>query len=263
VSPSAATLLKSYFERKKKSRPGFSLRSFAKAMDLSPSFVSGLLSGKKPIPLSRIPQLSRLLDLDSLAITHLKRALAQEALQSQGHDLVAIAPEAATKKYKLGSKSQFSLLSPWYNVPIMDLTTCANFEKDPAWIARQLGLSRYQVEQALLQLTANGFLKETKKGFKKIEDKMRISSNESHVEIRKFHGHMIDRAKEELFAKTTKADFDRREITGITIAADPKNIEKARQRLVEALHEVAEILSEGELTELYQINAQLFSLLKK
>ena len=49
-------------------------------------------------------------------------------------------------------------------------------------------------------------------------------------------------------------------ITGITIATNPKQIEKAKEKLTIALHDIAEILSTGECTEVYQLNLQLFGI---
>ncbi|MBK7961068.1 MAG: DUF4423 domain-containing protein [Bdellovibrionales bacterium] len=145
---------------------------------------------------------------------------------------------------------------------ILDLCTCAHFQKDNDWIAKQLGITNYQVEFALNRLQALGVLVETQNGYKKVTSKMRLAYHESHSDIRKFHAQMIEKAQEELKNKASREDFEKREITRITIATNPKNVQRARLRLTEALHEVAEILSEGEATELYQINAQLFTLLK-
>lgn len=48
-------------------------------------------------------------------------------------------------------------------------------------------------------------------------------------------------------------------ITAISFVANPEHLAKAKQRLTEALHEIAEILTEGNCTEVYGLNAQLFS----
>lgn len=261
MNSSSSKLLKTYFERKKAARPGFTLRNFAKILKVAPSFASRLLTGQKAIPLSRLDELAEVLELDPTALRHLKRALVEETLKIHGLDVEELLDIQATKKYQLAPKSQFSVLNPWYHIAIMDLTTCSNFKKDNDWIAKRLKISKYQVEESIRLLIQQGLLSETKKGYTKVKEKIRLSLNESNIEIRKFHAQMIEKAKEELLKNTTKASFDRREISGITIAANPKNIAKARQRLVEALHEVAEIISEGECTDLFQLNTQLFSLL--
>ncbi len=262
MSTNAAQLLLTYFERKKKSRSGFSLRGFAKSMRMSPSFVSNILNGKKTIPLARLTEIGKILELDDVSLDRLKRALIEETFQEHGIDIEKTLQSSAVEKYELAPKSQFSVLTPWYNVAIMDLSTCVQFQKDPLWIAQQLQISKYQVEQSLKFLLSQGLLKETKNGYKKVTDKIRLSLNESHQEIRGYHAQMMEKAKAELLSKTSKKSFDRREISGITIASNPKNIAKARQRLIAALHDVGEILGQGECTDLFQINTQMFSLLK-
>jgi uncharacterized protein (TIGR02147 family) len=257
----SSELLRSYFDRKKNSRSGFSMRLFASSLGVAPSFASDILNGKKTIPLSRLSELKKVLELDELSLNLIKRALVEEALMEQGLDVEQTFKKQASRNYALSTKPNFSILTPWYNVAIMDLTTCDNFKKDPSWIAKRLGISKYQVEQSLNLLLSRGLLKESKGTYKKVNNKIRLALSESHEEIRKYHGQMIDKAKVELFSKTSKEAFELREIAGITIATNPKNISRARQRLVEAIHEVADILSEGECTDLYQINTQLFTLL--
>jgi uncharacterized protein (TIGR02147 family) len=262
MSASAAQVLKMYFDRKQAARPGFSMRTFAKDLKVTPSFVSECLSGKKSIPLARIPELIDILELDDVAAEHLKRALILENLSQYGLDLETLKEEKDVLKFQPVPKSQFTLLNPWYNIAIMDLTTCEGFKKDHEWIAKRLGLSRYQVEHSLNQLIASGLLQETEEGYKKIAEQIRLSINESHSEIRKYHASMIEKAKQELLTKTSKTAFDLREISGVTIAANPQQVAKARQILVDAIHEAATVLSQGPCTDLYQINIQLFSLLK-
>jgi uncharacterized protein (TIGR02147 family) len=265
VNQAACQLLTEFFEKKKASRVTFSLRSFAAAMKVSPSFASAMLQGKKPIPLARLDQIAKILELDLLALNQLRRSLAQQVLKEHNIsiDLEGPVVQKASKKYRSTPRSQFSILSSWYHVAILDLCTCAHFQKNNKWMAAQLGITPYQVEFALKRLLELGVLVETESGYKKVNSKIRLAYHESHSDIRRFHSQMIEKAQEELRSKTSIEDFQKREITGITIAANPKNVERARLKLIEALHEVAEILSEGETTDLYQINAQLFTLLKK
>ncbi len=135
----SARLLNAYFARKKKSRPGFSMRSFARLLKVSPSFVSGLLSGKKPIPISRLQELSHALDLDEIAASHLKEALVHDQLKTRGHEDHKV-EKRPSEIYTLIPKSQFSLLDPWYKIPLMDLTTCENFKKTLNGLQKSWGL---------------------------------------------------------------------------------------------------------------------------
>ena len=78
---------------------------------------------------------------------------------------------------------------------------------------------------------------------------LRLASAKSQPEIRNFHKQMLKRAEEEL-KKTSPEDFERRLITGITITADPDKIEVAKKMLSDALHEIANLLGEGEAESL-------------
>lgn len=71
---------------------------------------------------------------------------------------------------------------------------------------------------------------------------------------------MIEEAQKNLTIKTSKNDFERRLISGITVAVNPHKVEQCKKMLDETLHQVSLILSEGECTEVYQMNIQLFPL---
>lgn len=260
-----AEILKFHFDRKKETKPGFSLRVASKSMAISPSFFSAVMNGKKSLPNARVAEICKALDLDGAAAAELIDAVAREQIGSLGLDQPAASEikNESLRSFVQLANSKFSLLNPWYNIAILDLSTCDHFQKEPLWIAAQLGLSRYQVTESLRKLVEHGLLIETPSGFEKVDKKIRLALNSSHAEIRKFHLEMIKKAQSELLEKTTKQDFDLREISGITIAANPKNIARARQIILAAVHEAADVLAEGECTDLFQINTQLFSLLKR
>ena len=92
---------------------------------------------------------------------------------------------------------------------------------------------------------------------------MRFPTVKSLPKIRAYHKKMIQKAVHELDKKIDEKSFQKRLISGMCIAANPEKITQAKQILQAALHEVASVLSEGNCTELYHLNAQLFSLLEE
>ena len=80
----------------------------------------------------------------------------------------------------------------------------------------------------------------------------------SSSELRNFHEQMIQRSLRHLKLKTNEQHVNQRLISGITLAGNPKNLARAIAHLEKALHETAEILNEGDCTEVYQLNNQLF-----
>ncbi len=96
--------------------------------------------------------------------------------------------------------------------------------------------------ETLRQLVEQGFLTENENGYIKSLNKIRLALNQPHEGIRKFHTEMIEKAKTLL---KTEEGWQNREITGLTIAGNPENFERARLKLIEAFHEAANILSDG------------------
>ncbi|MNL22550.1 hypothetical protein D3C87_1439020 [compost metagenome] len=80
--------------------------------------------------------------------------------------------------------------------------------------------------------------------------------------IRGIHAQLIQLAMQKLMTETAQVNFDARLINGVMFAANPANLQRAKDRLNDAIYEAAEILAEGECTEVYQINLQLFPLTK-
>ena len=198
--------------------------------------------------------------MDKDASQHLENLIYLDLLEERGVELKISKRGEQFESYSAVSKQMSSVLLKWYNLAILDLTTCSNFRSDPGWIAKQFGISVEEVKEALRLLVDLGLLEKTKGSFKKTTLKIRFPASESMMNfIRKYHMEMIGRAAKTL-ERTSKEDFERRLITGITVAANPMQFAKARKRLNEALHEVADLLAEGECTEVYQINAQLFPL---
>lgn len=257
----ANEILKIHFKRKQEQNSAYSLRALARDLGVSPSFVSSLFQGKKKISKKIFFKLTASLEMDEYAVASLQQALNKEA--SPFASTLGIATESSTVKFKpIGKKRAMTLLHKWYYIAVLDLITCKNAKSEISWISRKLGLLSSEVEEALEVLSKLELIKKHNEKWVKVVTKLRIPTVHSQSEIRDFHRQMIEKALMELKFKHQQADFDRRLINGITLAINPQKIKKARQRINEALHEIAEELMDDDSTELYQINLQLFPLSK-
>lgn len=261
-------IIKKYFARKQKVNPKYSLRSFARDLDVNPGFVSRLLNGKQEIPLQRLDQIAKILEMDSLTSKELKKSMAATLLKDMGLDPSEIG------KSKVGSILQFddramtakemSVLSPWYNITILELVTCANFKMEAGWIAKRLNLTNEQVERSLSYLTENGYLQKDEEGqVTKTNKQLRLPTKLSVGIIRQFHKNMMEFAVKEMFQKTGDKDFTERLITSTSIAVNKENIPKAKERMLEMQIEIAEILRAGECTEVFDLTLALFPLTQR
>ena len=254
-------VLKQYFERKKVTRPKYSLRALARDIGVSPSFLSDILSGRKKIPKSRIGDFVKHLDMDEIGCLQLKKSLGgtdnnrkDEGLASDDKDFL--------RDYFLLPKNQYSLLRHWYYVVILDLTTMKGFKSDVDWISQKIGISKIETELAIETLLRLGVLKKNSGQLQKTNKKLRLPTKNSQSEVRQFHQQMIKKAYDELQKKTDEKSFNDRLMTGATVVTSPERVQATKEKLNQYLIELADDMSKSSDQEIYQVNFQLFPLIR-
>lgn len=265
-------ILKQAFDRKKEITPSCSLRWLSKKIGISHSYLSAVLNNKKPLPMKYFETLCDTLEMDSISKTCLKKAIVRNYVKNKKinsgndddyDDEFLGSSLKSVSEYQEFSSKDYSLHDRWYFLPLLDLTTCSMFESSPEWIAKKLGITKIQASEAIKILIREQYLQMENGKLVKASLKMRFPTTKTKKSIRKYHKSMIEKAIFELEYKTNQEDFDKRLISGISIAVNPKNLEKAKQIIQRAMHDAAAVLSEGECTQLYHLNVQLISLLKE
>lgn len=252
--------LKKYLAKKQRSSSGFSIRAMAKRLEVSPSFLSRVLSGKKRLPFSLLVELQSILEIEAEVFELLKEKYAENQTYKS---LVGTADlDSQLQSWELAEKPSFSVLRQWFYLPILECTTLKNYDGTLLMIAQRLGISEFAVQIAIKEMVALGLMKEKNGQYLKAKKKLRWGSSKTLNEIRSFHYQMMTKAQEELKTRTSEDDFSKRLITGITITASSKQIANAKKRLSEAIHEIANELVSANGDEVYHLSAQLFPLTK-
>ena len=258
-------LLKKAFESGKRSGLKLTLSELATRTGVSTGYMSKIFSGQKPLTPQLAESICSELRLDDLQKNQLINQLAQnlvekkfknknEGLKFKRGKTVQLLNDMVL----LGEESEW-LLSKWYRLPMLDLITCDNFQLNSKYISQRLGLPEGDVVECLRSLKFYKFLSEDKDGnLIKTFNKLRFPSKFSKGIVRNYHEMQMKRAIQSMQKNITLADFNGRLITSLTVATDKKSLEKVKDLLHHALYEAAEILNEGECTEVYQLNLQLF-----
>lgn len=247
----------------KKQNPRYSMRALARDLNVSVSFVSDLIKGKRQIPKQRVDDFKRVMKMDTVAQRLFDQSIKRAFLYKNAiSDEPMTSSEFKSKiiEYSEVQRKKSNIYNHWFNVALMDLLTCVNETMTPESMAKRLNVTPSQVKMSLSLLESEGFIMKTPNGWSKVDERIRFPTTYSIESIRGFHNQMIDLAKKQLLQETSTESFKNRLINGVTVAVNPKNLERAKARLNDALCEVAEILSEGDCTEVYQLNAQLFPL---
>lgn len=211
--------------RCKKNR-SYSLRAFARALDVESSSLSKILNGKRKITDASLSKLGE------------RIGLVPEVLDGYRSSLSASAPghEQQLKFQQMGMDA-FRVLSDWYHFAILELMHTISFEPNAKWVARALGLTVSEVNIAIGNLSRLGFIEITADG--KWIDKAGNNSIAGNYDIeaaqRKLQRQILEKAIEAL----EESPSEDRDNTAVTVAIQTRRLPEARKRITRFRREMA------------------------
>jgi uncharacterized protein (TIGR02147 family) len=232
--------LKEELVRRQTRNPRYSLRAFARALEISPSQLSQMLNGKRAITAKTLHRVC-----ESLCMSPLERKDMFERFtlsEAEAH------PEATTLM-----EDEFQFISEWYHFAILSLSELPSAKSDPAWIAKRLNIPAATAREALGRLRRLGILTEGPE-LKQARKALRVSAERPSIAIRKYHHQILDLANERL----ESVPMDRRDFSALTIAINPENLSKAKAMIEKFQDDLAAFLRRGPKIAVYQLACQLF-----
>lgn len=232
-----------------KKNQSYSLRSFAKSLNLSHAALSQILNKKRPLTQKMTTRLSIELGLDPQRFFVKKNI----SLTSEGTD---------TRDNIAMDMDEFEYISKWYYFAILELikiNSCDNRK----WFARVLSLSITEINIALDRLCRMNLIK--------IESSVIIDLSGGYTNS--LHHSVTNSAKksyqkellEKSIASIDEDLLDERSHSGVTMAISTKKIESAKMMINKFRRELMDYLEdevEGEVDEVYHLNIGLFPLTK-
>jgi len=235
-------LLLTELNSRKGKNPNFSLRSFARVLGVSPSHLSHLISGKKPLTQRQAVKISEKLNLSPSEKIDLLAAMNPEMRITQFRDR------------KILKEDEFRLISDWYHYAILSLGEVKGSKASNKWIAKRLGISEVQAHEAFERLKRMGLIKMMGSGYRQNSPPLDTPLDVPSAALRRFHGQNLDRAKE----KMESLPVTLRDFSSITIAFNPSNLKKAKELITKFEDKFCSEFEKGEKTEVYTLAVQLF-----
>jgi uncharacterized protein (TIGR02147 family) len=254
------------FKRKQRRNPQYSRSAFARDLGVSSAFVTNILTGKKFPPSARLPELMRILELD----VNEKQSLVQQvALEKEKSPTfrkmlkVAIESTQTFSKRRKNVETIMHVHSHWSHLAVLEGLSTEVGKAGLAPLAELMGMKLSDVQASIEVLLLNNLIVPTEKSFKKNDDHLYIPSGRSRAEMRHYHTQLLEKSKNEINLKTSDEDFQRRLVQGYTMSLNPEKLEHLKNRMQELLSEIAIESTEGDCTEVYQLNLQFFPLSKR
>ena len=240
---SEARWLLAEFKRRKANNAAYSLRAFARQIDLPPGRVSEFFSGKREITPEAFRKVA-----DKLGLSPRQ----QQALRgTESHE--------AGAPYQILAEDVFDAIAEWQHFAFLNLMDTEGFRSNVDWISRRLGVSTAETRDLIQRLHRLGFLEfKGKKLIKRVQNLMTTTEVPSAA-LRRSHRQSLEQAIDALEG----VPLEERDVTSMTMAIDPKKLPMAKALIREFRFKLAELLETGRRTEVYNLNLQLIPVTKK
>lgn len=267
---SPVDFLNAAFKAMQKQNPRFSLRAWAKQLDLSHvAMLSMVLNSKRRL----LPSLS-----SKISQSFLKAARFSEN-EARYFDMLVLFSNATTNDEKLFYQrilaslrpdqtfsdlelDHFRIVSDWYHLAIVEMTMLKNFNPDLQWISLRLGgsVNEGQVKEAIDRLIRIGLLERTADGIlRKMKSHYATPTDISNEAIRKYHTQMIEKS---LIALKTQS-VEERDITAHILTTSKDKLPEAKKMIRHFRRKLANFLETPKGDAVYQVNIQLFNALEE
>ena len=262
---SGRAFLKDAFGEKKKANAAFSLRSWARRLDLkSHAPLQLMLAGKRPIPKPLANALAKDCGLnvnESLFFETLLLYEDAKDIESKNHyysRLGGLVPESDYHTFEL---DQFEILQNPLHGLLLEMSDLPGFKADSAWISERILIkaSNDQIQTALQRLIALGFFVVNEKGgVTKRHPNLWSRNDVEDLALQRFHRNVLSFAAKQLSVQHVL----QREFLSYAFNLKRKDIEPAK---LEIRRFIKDFLSRFEAApgtgdETYQINLQLFAM---
>lgn len=228
---------------RQKRNPAYSLRSFARDLDMSPTSLSQLFSKKRNLSFANLEK------------AYLRLGFSTSEIVAASREIKAPFKSASDEYFCALSDDVFRYMSDWYYFAILSIAVSGRAKADPIWIAKKFNITKIQAQTAIDRLkrlklltVRGGLLHPTK-------TRLRVPSNVPSVAARHLQHDHLHLAQISL--ETHPLDI--RDMTSMTMLVTEDRIEQAKERIKKFRRKLSGYLEAGTgKKRVYVLAVQLF-----
>ncbi len=156
---------------------------------------------------------------------------------------------------------RFKVISQWHHFAILNLTFIRGFKSNTPWIAKRLGITTVEAQEAITRLIELGLLERSKGVLKSSSKMLFVDQKSSELSMRQFHLQRCDQAKHALTDPSPEA-FPNQFFSGLTLAIDRKRMPEFKKKLKEISEEVMAFAMSDSYSDVYHLNLHFFPVTK-
>lgn len=251
--------LKTEFEQRRSRNPAYSLRAFARDLQLAPTRISDILLKKQGLSGPAATKVAKAL---SLTLSQTEYFL---ALVETEHARSRIAKESAairlrhlqTDPTKLMDLDTFQIIADWKHFAIIELSRVKGFRSESQWIARRLGATVIEINDCIERLLQVGMLVRTNQKL--------VATEQFFASPTEIPSESLKRYQEQLLQKALLAireqPVDKRDFSAVNVALSPEQLPEVKEKIKKFRRSLVSFIEEKpERDRVYCMSIQLFAL---
>lgn len=252
-------ILKDHLIERCRRNKGYSLRAFARDLEISPQRLSHILNGRHGLSSKSAMIIAKNLGLNESETTLFCTLVEQKHARSK------LVKEEASKKlnemksfYKDLSIDHFKIIADWYHFAIMELSLTEEFKSNSKWIAKTLGITEVEVKIATERLLRLELIEVSKQGNISITGNFFADPKGAPSEaLRQFHKQLMQKAQDAVSIQSV----EKRDYSSTIIAINESDIPNAKIELRKFREKFDKQFSiSPKKTHVYCLGIQFFSL---
>ncbi len=230
---------------KKNSR--FSVRAFARQLNIEASSLAQILGGKRNLTDKMCARIGEQLNLNPNKI----RSLMKSSVPFRG-DFAG---------FKRMEEDAFRVIADWYYYAILELIRTDSFKGDLKWIARTLGISTAETHSAVERLKRLKYLEIDSAGnwHDRLGSAHNLGNEKTAPAYREHQKQILKKAVSAL----DDIAYEERVQSSMMLVGDRKRIAEAKRRILNFIEELDEYMKSGEThDEVFALSVSLFPVSK-
>lgn len=256
----ALQYLKLEFESRLRRRPHYSLRAFARDLQMSPAALSDFMGGKAGLSGERALDVAKRLLLSADHAAHFRDLVL--AKHSRSKEERAASGLRARNRVQLKSSElaldRFQMISEWYHLAILELVDLDPRHHSEAALAKALGVKKSLIKEAAARLERLELLVREGKTWRTSSPSTTVGNQVTpSAAIRSFHAQVLERAASALETQ----DISQRNFETAFFAVRRDDVPEIKAELQRKFKEVMKKYSQrGDKNALYCLGGQFFRL---
>lgn len=246
--------LKETLSLKQRENPQYSLRAFARDLDIHPGTLAKVINGERPLPLKNSKTVMNKLKLGPADQTRFMESLLR---RKTNIDNIKIDPLDARH---IVDESNYKVLAEWEHFIVTDLFDLPEFEATLEAVSKRLDITTIRAEVVIENLITSGLLTKDENGkLYRVHSSIKTTEDIKSQALKDAHQETLQIGMKKL----EEIEVELRDFSSSAMAIDLDQLLEAKTIIREFRQKMAALLRDGQnKTDVYQLAIQFYPLTK-